>query len=174
MAGDDFALLNPIGSEVNEADIRTTPMWLFALLDAEFHFGVDAVANEGNALCPVWFGPGSPFGADALKAPPSAWQQTGKPVFINPPFSRMPEFTARVQFIRRYVDLPVVMVMPGDRHEQLWFHEHVLGKAAEVRIPRRRVRYNNSIGSPDFPTMVAIWKPWHAGATVLRPMNERA
>lgn len=171
----DFELTNPIGAEVDDADTRTTPLWLFALLNSEFGFGVDAAANEGNALCPVWFGPGSPFGTNALTAPPSAWAQTGKPIFCNPPFSMMPEFASRVQFVRRYIDLPIVMVMPGDRHEQPWFHEHVIGArpAAEIRVPRRRVKYNNQTGTPEFPTFVVAWKPWHAGATIMRPLVEK-
>ena len=43
-----------------------TPPDLFEVLDQEFEFHIDAAATKENALCAVWYGPGSEGHEDAL------------------------------------------------------------------------------------------------------------
>lgn len=168
----DFELTNPIGSEVEDADTRLTPAWLFGLLNHEFGFGIDAAATQANALCPVWLGPDSPIAKCAVRAPDSAWCVDRMPVFVNPPFSRMADFTAKAASVCRSQRVPIAMIMPGDRHEQPWFHSNVLDVAAEVRCPVGRVKYNGTNQSPEWPSFVVIYKPWHVGPTIIRELKQ--
>ena len=76
----------------NESDWRTPPA-CYAALCTEFHFGLDAAADETSALAQYWLGPGG-LEPDALVATEwskyATWpdESGALPVFLNPPFSR--------------------------------------------------------------------------------------
>jgi DNA N-6-adenine-methyltransferase (Dam) len=73
-----------------------TPPAVFAKLAADFGpFDVDLTADLTRALCPVWFGPGSPWAADALTA---NWRRFGKNGFSNPPYGPfVPQMLAKAR-----------------------------------------------------------------------------
>lgn len=100
-----------------EDDVRETPIELFAALDEKYRFDLDPCANEQNHLCPVWYGPGSPFAEDGLKA---SWD--GDRVFCNPPFSTIEQWVAKA-----WAGNPelVVMICPVTRTGLAWWHQLV-------------------------------------------------
>ncbi len=64
-----------------------TPDDLFDQLNAEFHFGLDAAANEANHKCERWLGPGG-LVPDALSGVRWSHYAEGKPIWLNPPYGR--------------------------------------------------------------------------------------
>lgn len=63
-----------------------TPPAVFAKLQADFGpFDIDLTADGQRHLCPVWFGPDSEEGTDALTANWTDWGSSG---FSNPPYGR--------------------------------------------------------------------------------------
>ena len=77
-------------------------------------FDIDACADASNHIAPVWFGPGSPFGEDALTAD---WRQPdvfvwNKPaVFMNPMWAHCPAFVLRM--LMMVLDGRVSVVVPA-------------------------------------------------------------
>lgn len=139
--------------KMGDRDHWRTPQDLFERLDREFHFVCDCAASEENAFC----GQRIEEKEDALIVdwPAGGW------CFLNPPFSMLPEFLAKVwEQVQR--GCRIVVIVPGHRHEQAWFHDYVLDKANEIRIPRGRVDYVAPVGtessSPAFPSMVLVYR----------------
>ena len=73
-----FFVAGGAGLTSDREDWRTPPD-LFRSLDEEFHFTLDAAANEANHLCPRYYSK-----LDSAFA--HAW--TGERVFCNPPYGR--------------------------------------------------------------------------------------
>jgi hypothetical protein len=62
---------------------------VFRKLDQDFGpFTVDLCAREGNAKCPIWLGPGSLFGEDAVGCLWDEWITPDAVGFCNPPYGR--------------------------------------------------------------------------------------
>jgi len=86
-------------------------------------------------------------------------------VFLNPPFSRIPDFLLKAKQEARRGSL-VVALLPA-KTDTGWWHEHVLRAGAEVRYRKGRVRYlrpdGSRPGSPRFASAVVVYRP-SAGA----------
>jgi len=67
---------------------------LFDAIDAIFHFDLDAAADESNAKCAQWLGPGSKLATNALTG--AGWSY-GNRIWCNPPLLRWGEFVTRVR-----------------------------------------------------------------------------
>lgn len=135
-----------------------TPPELYATLDAEFRFTLDAAADPELAKAPRWFGPEE----DGLA---QTWEGS---VFCNPPYSACGVWVEKGR-LSAEAGATVVMLLPA-RTDTRWFHDHVLGHA-EIRFIRGRVRYvgpaeltrangakRRREGAP-FPSMVCVWRP---------------
>ncbi len=155
---------------------RTDPA-LFAALDREFHFQVDAAADHENALCDWWYGPDAPHGLeDGLHRP---WIEG--PHFCNPPYSRtrMKELkdagADRVEVaafdIRRWAEKCAV---EGSTHTVVallptaiqtgWWQACVWEHADEIRLFPRRLKFLEPDGTPcenvaGVNHAVVIWRP---------------
>jgi len=133
-------------------DAWRTPRALFAALDAEFHFVIDLAADKENHLCQQYRSAGD----DALSCdwPIKGW------CWLNPPFSRIPEFAAACS-AKWARGSSIVMLVPANRCEQGWWHEHVLGVASEIRYPTFRVAFVPPPGvkasSPAFPCCLVVY-----------------
>lgn len=100
-------------------DERGTPQDFFDKLNAEFHFDLDAAADERNHKCELYFGKGG-IAFDALE---EDWGGEGTTVFLNPPYSVAGAF---VQKAREEADkgAVVVLLLPV-RSDNKWFHKYV-------------------------------------------------
>lgn len=129
-----------------------TPPELFAALDREFGFTLDAAANERNAKCAKFFTPET----DGLK---QSWKTDGA-VWCNPPYGKEIEKWVRKAFVDSGGGQTVVMLIPA-RTDTKWFHRWVYGKA-EIRFLRGRLKYRNADGAEEnrapFPSMVVIYR----------------
>jgi phage N-6-adenine-methyltransferase len=104
--------------------------------------GLDLAANESNAVCKLWLGPGSPLqgGEDAL-APAVSW--SGRTLrWLNPPYSDLDPWAAKCAAERHHAF--IAMLTPASVGAN-WFAEHVHGKALVLAI-RPRLTF---VGSSD-------------------------
>lgn len=156
----DFTLHNPIGSDVQDEDVRTTPRWLFDAFDHRLRFTLDAAASPANALCENFI----TADEDALTvdwvARSCATRVVGS-VWCNPPFSRLGEFAQKAA--EAGASVPVAFIMPANRWEQLWLHRTVLATSTYIVFPEGRVAYGGSGKSPEWPSAVVVWLPWDLG-----------
>jgi len=116
-----------------------TPPDLYAELDREFHFALDAACETGNQLAPAGFC--ADKGADGLLMP---WDCAGGAVWCNPPYSKIRPWLE--QALRAGRTVPVVMLIPADTSTRWWL-ECVAYDAHEVRFFIGRVRFRHVDGS---------------------------
>ena len=128
-----------------------TPPEVFNPLMREFEFDLDAAADYETARTPR-------FLTDALAL--DEWP--GKRIWLNPPYGRK-----LAPFIRRAAqeaakDKVVVALIPF-RCRASWWHEAVVGHAAEVRCIRKRPKFLRADGTR--PTLtgtcdscIVIWR----------------
>ena len=117
-----------------------TPVWLYAQLDAEFHFDFDP--------CPA-----DPIDAfDGLSAP---W---GKRNFVNPPYrnAELERWVAKCVMEWR-LGKTVVALLPVFA-DQNWWHDYVLVTTTELRWIRGRLSFDDDGGRPRFASVVAVWQ----------------
>ncbi len=141
-----------------------TPLGLYARLDAEFRFVLDAACESSNQLCRL--GHAADRGDDSLLLP---WAGNGGPVFCNPPFSNIRPWVAKAAVEGRAET--VVMVLPADPGVRWWF-DYVAPFAAEIRFLTGRPKFRRPDGSPNVtkrggggattPCAVVVFRP-HEG-----------
>ena len=156
---------------VTPKDEWGTPQWLFELLDGEFHFDVDAAANEDNAKCLFRFD-------DALDRP---WyegddpelieklDEVGIPIartfFLNPPYSagNIDRFMQKA-YEESLKGALVVCLVPCATDTR-WWNNYVM-RAQEIRFIKGRVRFvgydedgKQVQNSPTFSSCVVIFDP---------------
>ena len=134
-----------------------TPPDLFQRYDDQYHFVLDAAANESNHKVDQWFGPGGVV-EDALAADWAEWLQEGN-IWLNPPYSR----GLQQQFVRRaaneYAQYPydhhIICLLPARTDTKL-FHDVILPNAS-VEFLRGRVKFVGGAASAPFPSMVVVF-----------------
>ena len=89
-------------------DMSQTPKWLFAALDREFNFVLDAAALPETALCERYITPD----ADSLSTPWS-YYSTGGWVWLNPPYSDIKPWVEKA-IAEQANGFGTVMLIPQD------------------------------------------------------------
>lgn len=118
------------------------------------------------------------------KACPTCYDHQGQVcapwcIFDNPPFDDLGAWLAKtwstiVEANRLSIEVRCAFVLPGNRHEQPFWHEHVepfrdgranrFGYRLELYFPEGRQAYakpgsrGEPIGSADFPSAVLVWR----------------
>ena len=140
-----------------------TPLELFNKLDKEFDFWLDACCSCGNCLCPEGI-----FSEDDNSLYLNwAEEQLGS-IWMNPPYSRgnIDQFCQKA-YEESQKGCTVVGLLP--LRSASWFHKYVM-KAHEIRFLTRRIKFIDpdtgkpSIGSPNFDSIIVVWKPGHVDA----------
>ena len=149
----------------SDRDSWQTPPWLFAALNAEFCFALDAAASSENALCPLHF---TILDDSTVQCWRSALADTErKTVYCNPPYSR----GSKEKFFAKAVEekakgITSVFVVPSLPSEG-WFP---WGSASEVRfIANGRVSFIHPVTKAEIKgcpagTCVIIFDPFYKGA----------
>lgn len=119
----------------SDQDYRT-PKWLFARLNAEFNFQLDAACSIENRLAP--FGMTQEPGGNGLVDP---WLAVGS-VWLNPPFRNI-EPWVRVA-IKNARWRTVVMLLPADPSTGWW--NLVAQHATQIRFVSRRLTFTDATG----------------------------
>jgi site-specific DNA-methyltransferase (adenine-specific) len=122
-----------------------TPDWLFAALDKEFYFTLDAAASDSNALCEKYY----TKEANGLVV---SWGLES--VYINPPY----EVKTLTAFAKKAYEearadccTTVVMLVPV-KSDQAWWHDYAL--KSEIRYIKGRIKFKGQKGT--FPGPLAV------------------
>jgi phage N-6-adenine-methyltransferase len=138
------------------SDEWATPSDLFTVLDAEFHFTLDACAKPWNAQCAEFFTPTN----DGLEQP---W--SGR-VWLNPPYSDIGAWLLQARHAIASYRAEVVVALVPCTPDRKWWSEHVEGKA-EVRLLTRRtlrtgrvhfIREDGTSGRAPFASAVLVYR----------------
>jgi len=121
-----------------------TPIELFQVLDAEFHFTLDACATPRNNKCPCF------YSQDALRL---SWLGT---VFCNPPYGREIWQWVAKGYNEALRGAVVVMLLPA-RTDTAWWHSFVM-KADEIRFIRGRLKFSGHKNSAPFPSCIVVFR----------------
>lgn len=135
-----------------------TPHDLFAALDYEFRFVLDACATPKTAKCKLFYTPED----NGLIMP---WD-VGGAVWCNPPYSRrtkdkpgQEDWIAKAAEEGSKPGAVVVMLLPA-RTDTFAFHRYIYHKA-EIRFLRGRLRFllnGEPTDAAPFPSMVVIFR----------------
>ena len=133
-----------------------TPEGLFAELDREFRFTLDAAASPVNAKCKKYY---------TAKDNGLIQDWGGETVFCNPPYGNKETgaWTKKCDEEAQKPETTVVLLIPA-RTDRASFHDYVLGKA-EIRFIRGRLKFERggkALAPAPFPSMICIWRyPWN-------------
>tara|TARA_R110000737_G_C14405357_1_gene454988 strand:+ start:184 stop:663 length:480 start_codon:yes stop_codon:yes gene_type:complete len=145
------------------SDEWSTPAQLYAELDREFGFTLDAAASAQNTQSPTYLTQWQDARLQDWATVPS--HRPGPVVaYLNPPYSKIRSFMAKaVDEVR--VGCTVVCLVPA-RTDTRWWHDAVWDTdrqqardGVEVRFLRGRLTFNDGAGSAPFPSVVVILRP---------------
>ncbi|WP_423767040.1 phage N-6-adenine-methyltransferase [Enterobacter hormaechei] len=144
---------------LDQRDLWRTPPALFASLDAEFCFQLDAAAAPHNALCRKFI----TAEQNTLEAPWADYLNVPGYVWLNPPYSDITPFVKKAAS-ESANQIGTVMLVPADTSVG-WFRE-AIQTASEVRfITAGRLAFINPVtGKPvsgnNKGSMLIIWRPY--------------
>lgn len=129
-----------------------TPPEVFDPLHREFAFTLDACATPKNAKLPR-------FLTEAENGLEASW--ANERVWMNPPYGREIYPWTRKAREESKAGALVVGLLPAST-DLAWWHDDVVGHAAEIRYLRGRVRFLTGgpyRASGFFASVVVIWRP---------------
>lgn len=133
----------------SKTDEWTTPQDFFDKLNDEFHFTLDACADESNHKCDRYY----TAEQDALK---QDW--SGETVFCNPPYGRQIGDFVKKCFCEVYQgNCNCVVMLIHARTDTRWFHDYIYHKA-EVRFVKGRLKFGGMKNNAPFPSMIVIFR----------------
>lgn len=144
---------------LDQRDLWRTPPALFASLDAEFCFQLDAAAAPHNALCRKFI----TAEQNTLETPWADYLNLPGYVWMNPPYSDITPFVKKAA-TESANQIGTVMLVPADTSVG-WFKE-AIQTASEVRfITAGRLAFINPVtGKPvsgnNKGSMLIIWRPY--------------
>ncbi len=144
---------------LDQRDLWRTPPALFAALDAEFFFQLDAAAAPHNALCRKFI----TAEQNTLETPWADYLNVPGYVWLNPPYSDITPFVKKAA-VESSNQIGTVMLVPADTSVG-WFKE-AIQTASEVRfITAGRLAFINPVtGKPvsgnNKGSMLIIWRPY--------------
>lgn len=144
---------------LDQRDLWRTPPVLFAALDAEFCFQLDAAASPHNALCRKFI----TAEQNTLETPWDDYLNVPGYVWMNPPYSDITPFVKKAA-AESANQIGTVMLVPADTSVG-WFKE-AIQTASEVRfITAGRLAFINPVtGKPvsgnNKGSLLLIWKPY--------------
>jgi phage N-6-adenine-methyltransferase len=138
---------------VTRADWETPPE-LFARLNAEFDFTLDAAARADNRKCEWYLGPGSPLAENALDCPSGFGRER---IWCNPPYGNLGPWV-RAFKTWAWAGAIVVALLPNATDTR-WFRE-AAWTATEIRLVGGRIQFVGTTSSNPSGSIVAIWTPY--------------
>lgn len=144
---------------LDQRDLWRTPPALFASLDAEFCFQLDAAAAPHNTLCRKFI----TAEQNTLETPWTDYINLPGYVWLNPPYSDITPFVMKAA-AESANQIGTVMLVPADTSVG-WFKE-AIQTASEVRfITAGRLAFINPVtGKPvsgnNKGSMLIIWRPY--------------
>jgi len=124
-----------------------TPDDLFRILDAEFHFTLDACATPTNAKCDHYY---------TLFDDGCSQNWGTERVWCNPPYDETREWLAKGRESAQQGALCVFLI--AARTDNRAWHEEAMN-ASEIRFLRGRLRFGNARNTAPFPSAIVIFRP---------------
>lgn len=135
------------GMLTSKTDEWETPQDFFDEWNRQFHFTLDACANEKNHKCNKYY---TKEDNGLLKD----WG--GEIVWCNPPYGKnISEWVKKCHIECQKKGTIIVALLPA-RTDTKWFHEYVYHEALTYFV-KGRLKFSNSKNSAPFPSMVCIW-----------------
>lgn len=140
-----------------QSDGWRTPKHIYASLNAEFEFSLDAACTTDNCLAAqgLYFD----LGIDGLVERWSDYCPTGEFIFVNPPFSKVGLWVEKSW----HSQCNVVLIVQADTGTR-WWHRFVVN-CDEIRFYEGRVQFDppinrsvSSKGTPTKPTALIIFR----------------
>lgn len=126
-----------------------TPPDLYAALDAEFSFVLDAAASPDNALAERYY-------TEADDGLSRSWTTA---TFCNPPYNVVGRWIEKAAAEQRR-GVTSVLLIPARTDTRAW-HRYIFGRAGvEVRFLAGRLRFSGSAQSAPFPSAVVVFRPF--------------
>ena len=126
-----------------------TPKEWYAYLDLEFKFTLDPCCVEETAKCKKFYTPAD----DGLS---KSWED--ERVFMNPPYGReLAKWMEKAYRESREHGALVVCLVPA-RVDTQWWHQFAV-KAADVRFPIGRLKFEGAPASAPFPVAIVVFRP---------------
>ena len=126
-----------------------TPQKWFEYLNLEFKFTLDPCCSVDNAKCKKFYTPGE----DGLSR---SWKN--ERVFMNQPYgSEIPAWMGKAYNEARNNGALVVCLIPA-RVDTQWWHNYAV-KAADIRFPIGRLKFQGASASSPHPTAIVIFRP---------------
>jgi len=146
----------------SEQERWCTPQEIWAPLDDEFAFDLDAAADDETTKT-------GRFLNDALNV--EDWP--GNSIWLNPPYGKKLEPFVRKAHKEARKGKTIVALIPF-RCRAAWWHECILNAAAEVRCVRKRIKFLRPDGTKgkftgSCDSCVVIWRP-NSNGTILRAL----
>lgn len=114
-----------------------TPPAIFKKLYQDFGpFTIDLTADKGRTLCPVWFGPESPYGVDALT---THWIEHGLNGYSNPPYGPFVGYMLDKAKREAKHGFTTTLLLPVRITKA--FHQHVMCGASELWFCDKRIAF---------------------------------
>jgi site-specific DNA-methyltransferase (adenine-specific) len=110
-----------------------TPVAVYEALHAEFQFTLDPCPFETGSLACL-----------------QSWSK--ERVFCNPPYG--PEI---IKYLVKACEADCAVYLLPARTDTKWFHHYCL-EAQEIRFIKGRLKFNGSLNSAPFPSMIAIFR----------------
>jgi phage N-6-adenine-methyltransferase len=130
------------------SDNWATPRPVFAALNDEFAFELDACASAANSTCRRFYS----VEDDGLA------QEWAGVVWVNPPYGRGIGAWLKKAADSAAAGATVVCLIPA-RTDTTWWHDQVLARAAEVRFVRGRLSFGNGSAPAPFPSAIVVFRP---------------
>ena len=144
-------------------DNWATPPAVFAALDSEFGFTLDACASAANAKCARYFDQA----VDGLAqdwAPETTW--------LNPPYGRVIGDWMAKAADEAERGATVVCLVPA-RPDTRWWQEQVMPRASEIRFVRGRLKFGAGNAPAPFPSAIVIYRPKRGRQAQLKALVQR-
>lgn len=160
----------PVPHRVSGKNDHGTPKALYDYYDTlqgKCRFGLDAAAGKSNAKH-------KNFISEEENALTLEWitkTPKGSRVWLNPPYSHMGQFAARVvDQVRKYKF--TVYMLCASRTDSRWWQELVIPNAAKVRCIKGRVKFDGQDNGAGFPSVVVVFTPNSIGEYSVRMVSD--
>ncbi len=138
-----------------KTDERSTPDNLFLPLDEEFHFTLDPCSTHENAKCKRHY-------TREENGLLQSWRD--EIVFMNPPYSNILKWLDKAHIESWHANSIIVGILPCDTSTK-WFHTYLWDEnnqqprfGIQLRFPKGRFKFGGYITSPQFATIIAVFK----------------
>ena len=131
-------------------DAWETPPDLFDKLNDEFLFEVDLCTNGINSRC-------DNYSTDIVRFFSEGKYKVFNSFWMNPPYSRGNINKCMEHAYKISVDNKIVVCLVRFDPSAKWFQEWVDGKATEVRMLNKRVKFRGAKDSYNFPCCIVMY-----------------